>query len=121
MQPLKTSPPDKHPVPGIPSLKFEQTMEAEHCRLFHCDQAFTSANYQVVTTPKKEWAIVVLGDTEADMRHNRKLQNIDELMTRKEVADANLSRAEVIAVVLYTGPMVRRLPLTGNLATRCEH
>ena len=106
------SPPNQNPLSGIPSLKFEQTMEDEHCRFFHCDQPFTSVNYQVVTTPRKEWGIVLRGEIEeADMRHDRKLQNIDALMTRKEVADAELSRAEVAAVVLYTGPMVRQLSL----------
>jgi hypothetical protein len=52
------------------------------------------------------------------MRHNRKLQNIEELMQRNEVKDAKLSRAEVTAVVLYTGPMVRRQSLGSNDAMR---
>ena len=82
-------------------------MEAEHCSRFDSEQEFETSNYHVMTTPKKEWAIVMnFDESAADMRHGRKLQKIQDLMNKRETRDCKLSRAEVIAVVLYTGPMV---------------
>ncbi len=88
-------------------------MEAEHCSRFDSDQELVTSNYKVTTTPKAEWAIVISCDeAKADMRHGRKLQKIEDVMTKPEARESKLSRAEVIAVVLYTGPMVRpKLPL----------
>jgi hypothetical protein len=44
----------------------------------------------------------------ADTGHDRVLSPIDELMRQKIVEVAELDRCEVIAIVLYTGPMVSR-------------
>jgi hypothetical protein len=78
-------------------------MEAEHCS----KDEFETSNYTIRTCPKNEWDITVCGNLSlADMRHARRLEAIDELM-RKEIArSAGLTRCEVIAVALYTGPMV---------------
>jgi hypothetical protein len=40
------------------------------------------------------------------MRHARTLDTIDQLMKKDIVRSAELERVEVIAIVLYTGPMV---------------
>ncbi len=62
------------------------------------------------TCPAKEWAITVHGDyTDAYMGSTRKLQKIEELMNLYVVKQAGLTRYEVIAVVLYTGPMVSQM------------
>jgi hypothetical protein len=42
----------------------------------------------------------------ADMRHGRRIPEIETLMKLEASQLANLSKWEVIAVVLYTGPMV---------------
>ncbi len=60
------------------------------------------------TCPAHEWAITVRGDrTYVDPSSaKRQLQEIEELMKKDVVKEANLTKCEVIAVVLYTGPMV---------------
>ena len=39
----------------MPSLNFLKAMGAEHSRIYE----FTTSNYNLTTTPRKEWAIVV--------------------------------------------------------------
>lgn len=82
-------------------------MHAEHCTKACSDVEFTSSNYAITTTPRREWAFVV--DMEvagADMRHGRRAVSLDELGQLDTARAANLCRVELIAVVLYTGPMV---------------
>ena len=84
-------------------------MTAEHCASFDSDQPFTTSNYKVTTTPRREWLLVVnCDDSQADMRHGRRLQRIDDIMLRPDVQAWGVSREEIVAVVLYTGPMVSR-------------
>ena len=40
------------------------------------------------------------------MSHGRTIPDIDDLLARDHVKESKLIRAEVISVVLYTGPMV---------------
>ncbi len=71
---------------------------------------FTVGNKARVTWPANEWAITVLSDyTHAHLGQSRKLQKVAELMQLDVVKQAVLTRHEVIAVVLYTGPMVSRM------------
>ena len=84
-------------------------MEAEHCRRAGSQVYFVTGNYNIRTCPAIEWAITVCGDlTHADMRHERRLKKIEESMKTEIVLTSGLIRCEVIAVVLYTGPMVSR-------------
>jgi hypothetical protein len=84
-------------------------MEAEHCSSGDSKIPFETKNYHINTFPAKEWAITVRHDlTGADMKHGRKLVPIEEKMNEQIVGIAKLQRSEVIAVVLYTGPMVSR-------------
>jgi hypothetical protein len=94
---------------GWPDLRdVLRVMTAEHCESFDSDQEFITSNYKVKTTPRREWRIVVnCEESLADMSHNRRLQKLDEIMQRPEVVALGISREEVIAIVLYTGPMVR--------------
>ena len=47
---------------GSANLDFETTMRLEHCNKCGCDQEFEAGNYQITTTPCKEWLYVVCGD-----------------------------------------------------------
>ncbi len=61
------------------------------------------------TWPAKEWAITVRGDhSQAHVGSSgaRQLRKIEDLMKENVVSGAGLTKPEVIAVVLYTGPMV---------------
>ena len=92
---------------GEPHLDFEKGMEVEHCSKSDSNIRFVTGNYHVDTSPANEWAITVLHRlSDADLRHGRRLLTIEENMKKEIVAIAKLIRCEVIAVVLYTGPMV---------------
>ncbi len=78
-------------------------MENEH----KSDSSFTTTNYRITTTPKAEWHAVIHGEVDPqNMKEHRRIPNINELMQLKVTQDSRLQRCEVIAVVLYTGPMV---------------
>lgn len=100
-------------------------MEAEHCKMAGSDFEFTTGNYRVTTRPREEWRLVLgrKGRTEQDFvkwlkaeaisvglgdaGHGRRIPDLDELMKLESCEKAELREAEVIAIVLYTGPMVR--------------
>lgn len=84
-------------------------METEHCLMSNSRISFTTSNYLVTTCPADEWCIVVQRDgrVKADMRHERRIPDVDELILGNEAQQAGLQRVEIISVVLYTGPMVR--------------
>ena len=69
---------------------------------------FATSNYDIETTPSKEWTYVMNPDSVPEKQRvgGRTIQKIDVLMQEKASISAKLIRAEVIAVVLYTGPMV---------------
>jgi hypothetical protein len=90
---------------GMPHLNFKNAMRLEHCERTGCEKEFTSSNYGIVTTPKLEWSYVVDNVTCPDMRHQRLLVPIKDLMQKKVCKDAQLCEEEVTAVVLYSGPM----------------
>ena len=88
---------------GNPNPDWFIGMEAEH----NIDYSFTTGNYGITTTPKKEWDYVVNGvfpPSEA-MGHGRNLKPLSELISLEIVSKARLRQEEVIALVLYTGPM----------------
>jgi hypothetical protein len=96
---------------GGPHLDFEKAMEMEHRTDKGCREYFVTNNYKIRTCPYEEWRITVLHDIPTDMSpeataHNRRFVPIAELMQVDVVIQAELTREEVIAVVLYTGPMV---------------
>lgn len=92
---------------GTPHLDFMKAIEAEHCLKAGCDVEFTASNYQITTTAKKEWDIVI-GRSECpehQRTHNRSLHTLQNLMELELTKKAGLALSEVIALVLYTGPM----------------
>jgi hypothetical protein len=91
---------------GTPSCKFDKAMEIEHCFKFGCDFTFESGIHGITTTPAKEWAIVVLNVQAESMGNGRRIRALEDCMQLQLVKDAQLIRSEVIAVILYTGPMV---------------
>lgn len=108
---------------GMPHLNFKHAMRQEHCERSGCNLSFTTMNYQVTTSPKKEWSYVVEDDSGnvascPDMGHQRRLVPIKELLKSELCIRAHLTEVEVIAIVLYTGPMfqvynsiLRRYPI----------
>jgi hypothetical protein len=110
---------------GSPNLDYERSMRAEHCSLGGHDHQFTSGNYKITTNPEYEWLYIV-GDEQGrrvtcpanGMDHGRRIVPIEDMLLEPLAKKAQLSRAEMIAVVLYTGPMfvvyngiLRRFPL----------
>ena len=85
-------------------------MESEHCKQGGSKDLFpvVAGKKKRITCSEYEWAITVHGNyTHADPdTSTRSLKKIEELMKQAVVEQANLTRCEVIAVVLYTGPMV---------------
>ncbi len=92
---------------GMPHLEYFKAMEMEHCHETGSDILFTTRNYGICSFARQEWDIVVRGciPPPEHMHHGRILRDIGEMMQSDTVAKAKLRKAEVIAVVLYTGPM----------------
>ena len=65
-----------------PSLEFLKGMRREHCEMPDSNQEFTTSNYNLCTTPAKEWSYAVDGvrPPAAQLSHGRKIRSIDELM-----------------------------------------
>jgi hypothetical protein len=91
---------------GSPNSKFDKAMEIEHCVKFGCNCTFETGNYGITTAPAKEWAVVVLNVQAENMDYGRRIRSLEDCMQLQLVKDAQLIRSEVIAVILYTGPMV---------------
>ncbi len=87
-------------------------MELEHCSKPVSSWSFTTSNYSVVTTPQAEWHLVLdanMGPDEpsaAFAKDGRRMPSFRNLMQLELSKKAGLTEAEVIAVILYTGPMV---------------
>ena len=87
-------------------------MRHEHCHGAGSKVEFQTRNYRITTWAEKEWNIVL---KEAvcplkEMEYDRRIPDVDELIKCEESVRAKLIRAEVIAAVLYSGPMVRPRP-----------
>jgi hypothetical protein len=82
-------------------------MQAEHCTKEGSDFEFETFKKKKKTS-KREWAIVVDGVPlkPGEDGGGRKIPNIDDLKVHPMSVKANLLKIEIIALVLYTGPMV---------------
>ncbi len=74
------------------------------------DYKLYAGNYDITSKPIQEWLYAV-GDDKGqrlscpDMGHGRRIVPIERLLEQPLAARAGLTRAEMITVVLYTGPM----------------
>lgn len=89
---------------GNPHPQWEKAMCMEHS--FNTDD-FYSRNYDIHTSPSKEWEYVVNNQMVPpdQMGHGRMLKSLGFYMDLEVTRSAGLRRPEVIALVLYTGPM----------------
>lgn len=101
---------------GLPHLEYLKAMTREHCNDTGFNMQFTTRNYDVKTTPRAEWRAVIeqFPQPPENMTHykngamiKREIPNIKQLNAEqlKTMQDACLREEEVIAVILYTGPM----------------
>ncbi len=76
---------------------------------------FITPNYGINTYPANEWRIVVECDTKVEQeysRYKRKIPDWKSLLheesarLRANSNEAHLTDVEIIAIILYTGPMV---------------
>ena len=95
-------------APGAPDLSFQKAMYTEHCLNKGCDFEFETSNYHIKTTAKREWDVVVHNEPLApsEAGHGRKVPALGELELLPLSKKANLCLAEIIALIMYTGPMV---------------
>ena len=98
---------------GAPNTKFSEAIENEHTKMFGCDIEFTTGNYLVTTTPRKEYEIAT-GKRECpeeDMLDRKKrkvrvLRRIDSLKTLDICKRAGLLDCEILAVVSVGVPLL---------------
>jgi hypothetical protein len=85
-----------------------KVMEAEHCSKAGSKKLFKTTNYRLSTCPELEWNIVVAKAKcpPENMIHNRRIPDVAMLLKLHLSKEAKLTEAEVISVVLYSGPMV---------------
>ena len=109
---------------GMPNLKFMEAMRQEHCERAGCDTSFTTGNYKITTTPKQEWLYIAGDDTgkqvacpASQMEHGRRILSISEAKKLKLAVDAKLTDAELLTLILYTGPMFQVRETRAHLCT----
>jgi hypothetical protein len=105
-------------------LDFFKAMRAEHVTKGGHDLVFVTGNYKLQTQAFLEW-MYVAGDENGKrlelpssaMGDSRVILPIDDLLQKPAAKAANLTREEVIAIVMYTGPafklynaVLRRVP-----------
>jgi hypothetical protein len=94
---------------GVPNPDVENAVRAEHCQREDSNQEFEPGNYNIRTTPAKEYTVVT-DDTEGQrVSHGeRRVLPVAELMEHEMAKRAKMQRIEVLTLVLYTGPMFRK-------------
>ena len=95
--------------PGSCLLNFKEAMRVEHCEHDVDESEFIPTNCQLRTTPRREWELVVERKIlePRESVGGRRIPVLDELAKLDLAIQARLTEPEIIAVVLYTGPMVR--------------
>jgi ankyrin repeat protein len=100
-----------HTGAGLASLDFFNAMRMEHVTRAGSDFVFVSGNYKLQTKACDEWRYVVgdengrrLTPPASVMGHGRVIHPIDELLQKDLAKKAKLTREEMIAIVMYTGP-----------------
>ena len=105
---------------GTPNPNLMDAMKHEHAS----EETFTTVNYKITTSPSKEWDLVCvhkqceeIGREIPDYKklYEQKKCEIERSIGLKDVREEEkialkrmvLSEEEIIAIILYTGPMVR--------------
>lgn len=74
-------------------------------------EKFQTSNYtEIESWPRQEWEIVMKGAPcpAKNMRFNRRIPVISDVSELPLAKRALLQKAEVVAIVMYTGPMVSK-------------
>jgi len=93
---------------GEPHADIEQGIEKEHLTSGDANESFTTSNYDITTTPCTEYMLVVTGGKglkPAHSGHGRLFRPLEYYYKLDIVKKRKLGRKEIIAVILYTGPM----------------
>uniref|UniRef100_A0A7S0YY27 NAD(P)(+)--arginine ADP-ribosyltransferase n=1 Tax=Hemiselmis tepida TaxID=464990 RepID=A0A7S0YY27_9CRYP len=92
---------------GLPASHLMEGMEAEHCRRNDSEIKYeTPGQSRTITTSAQEWAIVTdQSKGDAASVPPRRVLSVDCVMQDKIAVEAGLRQEEVIALMLYTGPM----------------
>jgi hypothetical protein len=92
-------------MPGLPSARTWLAMKMEHCNSRDSDVEFTTSNYGgTTTTPRIEWECVV-SPTLPQYPGYRSPKPFQDFLTHEMGVKAGLSKEELVALRLYTGPM----------------
>eukprot|EP00961_Rhodomonas_salina_P208426 2812889-Rhodomonas_salina.2 len=96
---------------GLPHHNILGAMELEHCSKADSKILFTTPNYNVTTTPEKEFELVKHREKAiAASEGSRRVLFFEDLLELEVVKRARLMVSEIIALQLYTGPMVASRP-----------
>ena len=83
-------------------------MESEHCQGKGASIRFTTKNTEIETCADREWRIAVGAEAaEVSQGPARRIRPVEELESLSTSKECGLIRPEILAVVLYSGPMVR--------------
>jgi hypothetical protein len=98
---------------GWPSPNVFEAMKREHCDEDNSDTPFKVGNYGGDRYPRQEWEFVVApqqGQVYPDEKtgtsdHGRERKDLEDLMKLEKLVAARVTREELIALRLYTGPL----------------
>ena len=90
---------------GEPHADIAEGMRKEHMCSRDANIPFTTSNYNLTTTPSKEWKLVVNGGAGLEKGDVRVLRPLAYYAQLESVKRAGLTPFEIIAIILYTGPM----------------
>ena len=80
-------------------------MRSEHTSHGDSKVEFLTLNYGLKTTPEQEWDTIINTDTTKETKH-RVIPNYKNLLKTDTAVCAQLLECEIVAVIMYTGPMV---------------
>ena len=91
---------------GLPHARLWEGMEAEHCKRQDSKDEFNPGNYDTTTTPSLEWLVVTNDSKRQEASVGPRLvRAYEEVMEDSIVKQAKLRKEEIVALILYTGPM----------------
>jgi len=91
---------------GYPMLNFYDGMQQEHCERADSRDTFRTPNYLLETSPAQEWRAVTEEEERVKACQGKRIvRSVEQLMGEEAVVRAKLRKEEIIALILYTGPM----------------